>query len=566
LRIEASALGQITPRSRRLIVAGILLSLIVSSSNQTVVSTALPRIVGDLGGLNLLSWVFTAYMLATTITVPLSGKLSDLYGRKPFLIGGVALFTTASAAAGLSQSIEQLIVLRGVQGVGGGMIMANTFAVIGDLFPPAERGKYQGIFSSIFGISSVVGPTIGGLLTDHLSWRYVFYVNVPFALAALTMIWFFLPWQRRQVAKRSIDYAGMALMAAAVTSLLLALVWGGDVYAWGSPEIVGLIVLSSALTAAFLYNETKAPEPVIPIDMFRNRLFSAASLLTFVSAVGIFGYFIYLPVLLQGALGSSATNSGIETAPMMVGIVLAGIFSGMLVARTGRYRNVILIGGGLTVIGAYFLAQIDQDSSYLAIAWPMVAFGTGVGLGMPMINVVVQSIFAREHLGVASSSTQFFRQIGGTFGVAIFGTLIVTGLQANLEKNLSPEIRSQIPPAILERLEEPQTLLNEDEKAEVEALLIEVEPNGTLLAETALSATRLSLADAVTSAFMVGFVILAAAFALSFPIEERRLQRSWDEPLAATEDSLPPPPVQPLPATNGHGPHDAGERESPARG
>ena len=316
-------MDELSPSSRRLVVVGTLLALFVASTNTTVVSTALPTIVGDLGGLNLLSWVFTAYMLTSTVTVPISGKLGDLYGRKLFVLAGIGIFTLASAVAGLSQSIEQLIVLRGIQGIGGGLIMSNAYAIIGDIFPPAERGKYQGMFSGVFGISSVLGPFIGGALTDQVSWRGVFYLNVPFAMAALALLTIVLPAMRRGERRYEIDYLGVAVLTGSIVSFLLALVWGGDEYAWTSPTIVGLVALAALLGAAFLLVEARAKEPVLPLHLFRNRVFAVASLLTLVSGTGMYGAITYMPMFVQGVLGFSATNSGLVTSPMMLGLVVS---------------------------------------------------------------------------------------------------------------------------------------------------------------------------------------------------------------------------------------------------
>ena len=536
-------MDELSPSSRRLVVVGTLLALFVASTNTTVVSTALPTIVGDLGGLNLLSWVFTAYMLTSTVTVPISGKLGDLYGRKLFVLAGIGIFTLASAVAGLSQSIEQLIVLRGIQGIGGGLIMSNAYAIIGDIFPPAERGKYQGMFSGVFGISSVLGPFIGGALTDQVSWRGVFYLNVPFAMAALALLTIVLPAMRRGERRYEIDYLGVAVLTGSIVSFLLALVWGGDEYAWTSPTIVGLVALAALLGAAFLLVEARAKEPVLPLHLFRNRVFAVASLLTLVSGTGMYGAITYMPMFVQGVLGFSATNSGLVTSPMMLGLVVSSTLAGFLASRTGRTKPFILGGGLVLVAGMFLLSRFSPDTTRLLASLGMIVVGAGIGFSMPIVNLVVQNAFSREYLGVATSSTQFFRQIGGTLGVAVFGTLVVTGLQSNLERNLPPDVQAQIPPALLQRLEEPQTLLNESAKVRLRSDFDSVGPEGPALYSTSIAATKQSLADALTVVFFLGFVVSAIAFALSFFLPERSLRSSWDEAPATARGEAQPTPV-----------------------
>ena len=288
------------PRSKRIVVIGTLLGLLLAASNQTVISTALPRMVADLGGLNLIPWVFTGYMLTSTTVVPVSGKLSDLYGRKPFFMGGIIIFMLASVAGGFCQSMEQLIIVRAVQGLGGGMLLSSVFAIVGDLFAPEERGRYQGIFISMFGVASILGPTMGGAITDLLSWRGIFYMNLPFGVAAMAMVGPTFPKLAREGGKVSIDYAGVALLTSLLVCLLLALAWGGNVYAWGSPEIVGLLGASGLLFAVFLLAEARASEPIVPLHLFKNRVFAVGSLLTFLSGITLTSVVTFIPMYLAG--------------------------------------------------------------------------------------------------------------------------------------------------------------------------------------------------------------------------------------------------------------------------
>ncbi len=511
--------SELSPAAKRLVIAGTMLALMVAAINQTVVSTALPRIIGELGGLSLFSWVFTSYMLTSTASVPLVGKLSDIYGRKPFLIAGILIFMATSAAAGGSQTIEQLILFRAVQGLGAGMIMANSFAVIGDLYPPAERGRYQGLFSGVFGIASVLGPTLGGTLTDHFSWRAVFYVNIPFGIAALTVLWFGFPWRRNGPREHPIDYAGSALLAGAVVTLLLALTWAGDQYAWSSTQILGLFMLAGTLTALFVLVESRAAEPVLPLHLFQNRVFVIASSVTFVSGIGMFGTITFMPMFLQGVLGASATNSGIVTSPMMLGMVVASALAGQLTSRTGRYRVLVLTGGVILVGGMFLLSTFSPDTSWVMAIAGMIVVGFGIGASMPILSLAVQNALPHRLLGVASSSSQFFRQIGGTLGVAVFGTLVTTRLHENLQREIPLDVRAGTPPGLLAALDEPQVLLSPESLDRVQASFAQI-PDGEALFDAALAAMRVSLSDAVTLVFLIGAFVALAALAISFFLPE----------------------------------------------
>lgn len=515
--------SELSPSAKRMVIAGTMLALFVSAINQTVVSTALPRIIGELGGLSLFSWVFTSYMLTSTAGVPLFGKLSDLYGRKPFLIAGILIFMATSAAAGASQSIEQLIVFRGLQGLGAGMIMANSFAVIGDLYPPAERGKYQGLFSGVFGIASVLGPTLGGTLTDHVSWRAVFYINIPFGIAALAVLWVGFPWKHPGEREHPIDYAGVALLASAVVALLLALVWAGDQYAWASPQIFGLFAIAATLTVLFVLAEARAADPVLPLSLFRNRVFVVASVVTLVSGIAMFGTITFMPMYLQGVLGASATNSGIVTSPMMLGMVVASAIAGQVTSRTGRYRVLVLAGSAVLVGGMFMLSTFSPDTTWTMAIAAMIIVGFGMGASMPILGLAMQNALPYRLLGVASSSSQFFRQIGGTLGVAVFGTLVTTRLHENLQRDIPPDVRAQTPPQLLGALEEPQVLLSPRALDRLEAAFGQL-PGGPALFDAAIGAMRSSLSDAVTLVFLIGAFVAIAALAMSFFLPEAPLR------------------------------------------
>lgn len=519
--------------ARKLVIAGTLLGLLVAAINQTTVSTALPRIVGDLGGLNLFSWVFTSYMLTSTTTVPLAGKLSDIFGRKPFFLGGITIMLATSVGAGTSGSIEQLIIWRFFQGIGAGMIMGNAFAIIGDLFPPAERGKYQGLFTGVFGVASVVGPTLGGFLTDAISWRAIFFMNMPIGILAFWMLWQYYPRKAAGGARRPVDYTGAALLGMTTVPLLLALVWAGSEFAWGSPEIIGLFTLSGLALIAFIWNESRVPEPIIPLMLFQSRFFAIATFLSFITGMGLFGAVNYMPMFVQGVLGTSAASSGIITSPMMMTMVVASTVSGIWATRIGRYRPFIITGSALITIGMVLLTRLDTNSSALMAVPPMIVIGMGIGSSMPIVNLVLQNSVSHQMLGVVSSSAQFFRQIGGTLGVAIFGTLVTNQLQSSLDRELGQDIIAQTPPNLLQTLEEPRTLLSPDALDRLEAGFVALGSGGAELYDRAVEAMRLAMADAVGLVFIASVAVTGVGFLVSFfmPEPARPLRSSWaDEP------------------------------------
>jgi EmrB/QacA subfamily drug resistance transporter len=527
--------------TKRLIVAGTMLGLLLAGSSQTIISTALPTIVGDLGGLNLISWVFTGYMLSSTTIVPITGKVSDIYGRKPFFMGGIVIFMAASIAAGFSQSMEQLIVMRAIQGVGGGMLMSCVFAIIGDLFPPEERGRWQGFFISGFGVASILGPTLGGAITDYVDWRGIFYINLPFGLLALAIVGTKFPNLQRPDVKVSIDFLGVAVLSGTLVCLLLALAWGGDVYAWRSTEIVSLLAAAAAGFVLFLIVELNAKEPVIPLHLFKNRIFAVASALTFVSGISLLGVLTFMPLFLQGVLGASATSSGLVLSPMMISVMIASNGGGYVVQRTQRYRTIIVSGTAVLLGGMFVLSRFSASTTWPEAIFGMALVGFGIGLAVPVINLSVQNAFSRRYLGVATASSQFFRQIGGTLGIAVFSTLVVTGLGNNLDRNLPAEVTETVPPSLAERLHDSEVLLREEGRKGLEPAFLELGDEGTRLFDLALSAIKTSLADAVADIFLVAFIVAIVALALAAMMPER--VTSQEEPV-----TIPEPPQQPAAA------------------
>jgi len=429
------ALG-LSPRAKLEILGAVLLALFLGALDQTIVGTALPRIVTDLGGNEYYTWVVTIYLLTSTITVPFYGKLSDLYGRKPVMMFGVTVFLVGSALSGLSQNMAMLILFRGIQGIGAGALFPIALAVIGDLYTPAERGRYQGLFGAVFGISFIIGPALGGVLTDNVSWHWIFYVNIPVGIVSLIVLARLLPTIKRAGATRNFDLAGAGVFIVAISALLVGLTnkQTGD---WADPSVGGLILASVILGALFVAIEARAKEPIIPLGMFRNRTYTASLLSTFLVSFGFFGAIIFLPRWFQFVNGSSATESGYQIFPLLIGLIGSSIISGILVSRTGRYKAIILTGLVLMTVGITLMTQLKADTDITTLwAWMFIT-GAGIGPTLSVFTIVVQNAVPFSQLGVATSNLTFFRQIGGSVGLAVTGTIFGTRLVEELPGQLT---------------------------------------------------------------------------------------------------------------------------------
>ncbi|MGW7258462.1 DHA2 family efflux MFS transporter permease subunit [Streptomyces sp. NPDC054834] len=412
-------------------IGALLLGLLLAALDQTIVSTALPTIVSDLGGLEHLSWVVTAYLLASTAATPLWGKLGDQYGRKKLFQTAIVIFLIGSALCGMAQNMPELIGFRALQGLGGGGLIVLSMAIVGDIVPPRERGRYQGLFGAVFGATSVLGPLLGGLFTEHLSWRWVFYVNLPVGVVALAVIATVLRIPRR-AAHHVIDYLGTFLIAAVATCLVLVASLGGTTWGWGSAQTVGLAVLGVVLAVAFVAVERRAAEPVLPLKLFRIRTFTLAAVISFIVGFAMFGAMTYLPTFLQVVHGVSPTMSGVHMLPMVFGLLLSSTVSGQIVSRTGRWKVFPVVGTGVTTLGLLLLHRLDEHSSTAVMSVDFLVFGLGLGLVMQVLVLIVQNAVSYEDLGVATSGATFFRSIGASFGVAIFGTVFANRLADNL--------------------------------------------------------------------------------------------------------------------------------------
>jgi EmrB/QacA subfamily drug resistance transporter len=443
--VSAPAAGPAEPAPRvRLIFGALLLVLLLASLDQTIVSTALPTIVGDLGGIEHLSWVVTAYLLASTVAGPLYGKLGDLYGRKLVLQAAIVLFLIGSVLCGLAQNMAELIAFRALQGLGGGGLIVTTIAVVGDIIPPRDRGRYQGFFGGVFGVSTVIGPLLGGFFVDHLSWRWIFYVNVPVGIVAFAVIASVFH-SRAEHVRHSIDYLGASLLAGALSSIVLFTSLGGTTLDWTSPAILILIGLGAVLLVLFALAESRAAEPILPLALFRNRIFDVTSAIGFVVGLSLFGSVTFLPLYFQIVKGESPTASGLRLTPLMAGVLVTSISSGRLISRTGRYRVFPIAGTAVTAAGMLLLARLDVDTPlWTASAYTLVV-GLGLGMTMQVLVLAVQNAVDYRFLGVATSGAVLFRQIGGSIGVSLFGAIFANRLHAQLAGELPPG--AEVPPS-----------------------------------------------------------------------------------------------------------------------
>ena len=421
--------------ARRLVFAGLLLVMLMAALDQTIVATALPTIVGDLGGLSHISWVVTAYLLAQTAVTPLYGKLGDMYGRKVVLQVGLLVFLLGSALCGLSQSLDELIAFRALQGLGGGGLMVSAQAAIGDVVPPSERGRYTGLFGAVFGLASVAGPLLGGFLTGHLSWRWIFYVNLPIGVLALFVLAATLPSAAQRV-HHVVDYLGTILLTGGLSAIVLATSLGGNSYAWGSPMIVGLGIGGVLALVAFVFAERRAVEAVLPLRLLTNSVFSVTSAVGFVVGFALFGAVTYLPLFLQIVKGASPTGSGLQLLPLMGGLLITSIGSGQLITRTGRYKAFPIAGTAVMTLGLYLLSTMDPTSSQAAIFGFMFVLGLGLGMVMQVLVLAVQNAVDYSDLGVATSGATLFRSIGGSLGTAVLGAIFSNRLSSQLKSVL----------------------------------------------------------------------------------------------------------------------------------
>lgn len=502
------------PQAKRVFI-GLILGMLVASISQTIVGPAMPRIVAELGGMDHYSWVATAAMLVSAITVPIVGKMSDLYGRRGFFLAGLVVFMVGSIVAGFAPNFWTLVAGRAIQGFGMGTVMPLAQTIIGDIIPPRQRGKYQGVMGAVFGVTAVAGPLAGGLITDHWGWRWLFFASLPVGLAALAVIWRFLhvPHERRDA---KVDILGIATLSPALVAILLATSWGGTTYAWGSDVILGLFGAGAVLLVAFVFAELRAAEPILPMRLFRNSIFTLSQIAAFGIAMVMFGAIIYIPVFAQGVIGVNATNSGLILLPLMLGFIGCGILAGWLITRTGHYKGIMVAGVVVMGLGVWMLTRLDHTATSGGLTRAMTVLGIGLGLAMQQYTLIVQNAVSRSDLGVATATTQFFRNVGSTVGIAVFGTVMTSGLADAIAKHLPAGAGSALPAG----------------GASVGSVL---DPGALkALPPAVVEAVRHGLAERLDAVFLLGLPVLALVFVATAAIKAIPLRTSTH---SAAEDA-----------------------------
>ena len=512
---EVEDYGQ--PRySRRetvLTMAGVLMVMLLASLDQTVVSTAMPRVIADLHGFDRYTWVSTAYLLTSTVTVPIYGKLSDLFGRKPIFLFGVVVFLLGSALSGASQTMDQLIAFRAFQGIGAGALMPIAIAIVGDLFTPRERGKWQGLTGGVWGLSAIIGPTLGGWITENSTWRWVFYVNLPVGIVALLVLIFLMPTLRGRAKEVSIDYVGAGLLVLGTVPLLLGFSLAGIQYDWLSPQIIGLFAGALvALTAFVIYEawlERRGGQPIIEPGLFKNSIFTVSTIVTVIFGMALFGSIFFIPLFVQGVVGTSATNSGLILTPLMLTSIAGSVVSGQLVSRLGKYKWIAVFGMLVSVAGTFLLVRLNVNSTSNDVLLAMLVLGLGMGFGMALYTLIVQNALPRK-LGQATSALVFFRQIGGTIGLAAMGSLMTSAYLPAFKNALPAVVKQLVPAKVLAAFNNPQILLSPDALAQMQAQAAAGGQQALALFHQIIEAVKIGLTQGIHNVFVLSLVLMIA--------------------------------------------------------
>ncbi|WP_243292863.1 MDR family MFS transporter [Bacillus sp. FJAT-47783] len=511
-------------RQKVLIMIAVMAAMFFAAVNMTIVGTALPKIIAQIGGMEYFDWVFTIYMLTSTITAMLVGKLSDIYGRKIFILIGIGIFTLGAFLSGLSDSIFQLIIYRGIQGFGAGMIMSCAFTTVGDLFSPRERGRWQGMLGGVFGLSSLFGPTLGGYIVDNFDWHWVFWVFLPIGLVAFALILKLYPSHQGKD-KESVDYVGSLLLTMMIASLLLGFTWAGDRYEWLSPQIISLFSLTVLSLIAFIFVELKVKSPVLPLYLFKNGVFTISNIAGMLLGMGMFGTIMYVPFYVQGVQGQTATVSGLVEMVMTITMVVSSIVVGNLITKTGKYKIFALIGLAIMAIGLFLNTTLEVESSLTKLILQLMIIGIGLGMNMPVFQITVQNAVAHKFLGVATSAMQTFRQIGGTIGVAIFGSVMGNRMADELSAT-QPKNMPQPAPGMeesLSDLQNPQILMSPDQLEAVQSSL-PTEMAGFF--DQFIDVLKNALNVSLTSVFAVGAGVIILALITTLFLKELPLRTS----------------------------------------
>jgi EmrB/QacA subfamily drug resistance transporter len=515
------------PRAVLATVLGVMIAMLMGALDQTIVGTAMPRIISELHGFEHYSAVITAYMIASTAILPIAGKLSDVYGRKSFIIYGVLWFMAASALCGFADSMLQLVVFRALQGLGAGVMQTMAFTTIADLYPPAKRGRVIGLAASVFGLSSVIGPLIGGFLTDGPGWRYAFYVNIPVGLVALAILYFCFPHIRiPKPAGFKIDYAGSLSLVASIVPILLALSWGGRDYPWASPVIVGMMLAGVVFAASFVLVELRAVHPIVELSLFRNSIVSIALATTFLTSAAMFGATLFIPLFVQSVLGSSATDSGKILMPLTLSLLVTAIIAGQGISRTGRYRPFAIAGTAMSAIGVFLLTGMDPSTSHAVLVRNVVIIGVGLGAGVPVFNLAVQNAVEARVVGSASSMVQFVRSIGGTLGIALFGSVLSNGFAPAFRQALPAAVSSKISSSVLDSLSDAQLYLTSAGTTQLETMLAGFGLKTDALMSAVSQAARTALSVSLHQVFGIAAALLFCATVLALFLREIPLRKT----------------------------------------
>ena len=522
-------------RAVLLTLGGVMLAMFLASLDQTIVATALPRIVADLGGFDRFTWITTAYIVASTSIVPLAGSIADVYGRKWLYVAGISVFLAGSVLSALAGTMDQLILARAVQGLGGGTMMALSFVTIGDLFPPSERGKYQGIIAGMFGISSVLGPTIGGFVTDNLSWHWIFYINLPLGIPVVLMFIRFFPHSKPSH-KRRIDWIGAGLMVLAIVPGLLAISIGGNGNQWTEARVIAMFAVSAVALAGFVWWGLRSTDPILPFVIFKSRIVTVSMIVIFLTGFAMFGAITFIPLLFQGVLGDSPTASGSFLTPMMLGIVFGAASSGQVLSRTGgRYRIQGVIGLVIMSSGIGMLSTISADTGRATALIGAIVMGFGLGTTFPLFTIAVQNAVDYRFLGVATSSTQFFRSIGGSVGLAIFGAVLTNRFTHNVDANVSSEIKDVLGADVLNQVSSsPNALVAPNSLEQLSAAFSVAGDAAPRLTAEFLETLRVALANSIGDIFKMALVLILVSlvgtlFLKEIPLKQRAKPGSDDE-------------------------------------
>jgi EmrB/QacA subfamily drug resistance transporter len=523
---------------RRQVIAalvGAMLSMFLGSIFMTITATAMPRIITDLGGFSQYTWVFTAYIITETIAVPLTGKLSDMYGRKWFFVVGMGIFTLGSFLSGISQSMTQLIIFRAFQGIGFGVMSALGFIVIADIFAPEERGKYMGLMAGVFGLSTIIGPTLGGYLTDSLSWRWCFFVTIPIGIIIVILFIFMFPQLKTGETRHRVDYGGVITLTLFIAPLIMALTWGGVDYAWNSPVIIGLLVFSLVMLVAFIFNESRAEEPIVPLALFKNRVLGVSAIASLLMGAAFFPIITFIPLYFQGVMGVTATASGGFLTPMILGASLGSVVSGQLISRAGgHYRLHAGIGFVVMAVGFFLLSRMTPETTTAVAVIYIIIVGVGNGLVMPIHTLAVQNTVPYAVMGTATSMIALLRPLGGVIGLALVGSILNNTFAANFINNLSAGVKAVVSPEQLAAIvDNPQALVNTGAQEELRGMFEVAGEQGPALYEQLISTLRNALNTALVQAFLVFMFVVVVAIIVNFFLK-------GIPPLKNKEDISPP--------------------------